>query len=414
MNELDFKGLADYLLQRAEQLLAEWLPGGRMRGREYTCGNLSGGDGTSLSVNVGSGLWADFAADEKGGDLISLYARIHGIKNGEAAKQLSEKYNFDLKAQSAPIPRAPKSPEKTIIRPPQTGIRPKSFNSTKFGKPTRIWTYSDAEGVLFYIARYDPSNTDGKQFLPWSWDGEKWVNKAWPAPRPLYGLPDLIKNPQKPVLLVEGEKCAESARNMTAGVYSVITWPGGAQAIESIDWTPIHGRRVLIWPDNDAAGIMAAQKIAAKLHPHCEGIKILDVSERAPKWDAAEAEKEGFTWDLFARWAKPRAKKFAPEELAVSATAIAAPNSVAVAKTEVTIRVEDEQNDATSTHVALWEKIGIALTGTGVPVCNVDNALRIFERYEHCKDLFWYDEFHRKFFTGKTSITRGNGKRLTL
>ena len=82
--KLDFSALAQRLLISSETLVPQWLPGGRRRGHEWVCGDLAGGEGTSLSVNLLSGRWADFATSDRGGDLISLYAAIHELPMAEA------------------------------------------------------------------------------------------------------------------------------------------------------------------------------------------------------------------------------------------------------------------------------------------------------------------------------------------
>jgi hypothetical protein len=46
--KLDFNALAQRLLLGSETLVPQWLPGGRRRGHEWVCGDLSGGEGTSL------------------------------------------------------------------------------------------------------------------------------------------------------------------------------------------------------------------------------------------------------------------------------------------------------------------------------------------------------------------------------
>ena len=58
---INFSALADALLARADQLVAEWLPGGAKRGHEWVCGSLAGGKGSSCSVNLTNGRWSDFA-----------------------------------------------------------------------------------------------------------------------------------------------------------------------------------------------------------------------------------------------------------------------------------------------------------------------------------------------------------------
>ena len=74
---INFAALAEALLARADTLVPAWLPGGHREGHEYKCANLGGGRGGSCSINLVTGAWGDFATDEKGRDLVSLYAAIH-------------------------------------------------------------------------------------------------------------------------------------------------------------------------------------------------------------------------------------------------------------------------------------------------------------------------------------------------
>jgi hypothetical protein len=91
----------------------QWLPGGRRRGHEWVCGDLSGGEGTSLSVNLLSGRWADFATSDRGGDLIDLYAAIHELTMAEAYRELD-----DGSTAAAPArPAKPTKPARTVVTP---------------------------------------------------------------------------------------------------------------------------------------------------------------------------------------------------------------------------------------------------------------------------------------------------------
>jgi hypothetical protein len=63
---------------------------------------------------------------------------------------------------------------------------------------------------------------------------------------------------------VEGEKCADAAEAVlrteeALGPLHAMTWPGGAKAIEKVDWTPLAGRSVVLWPDCDAQTASATQ-----------------------------------------------------------------------------------------------------------------------------------------------------------
>ena len=88
-NKYDFPALAADLLSNSEGVCSQWLPAGKRRGHEYVCGNLNGDAGESLSINLNTGVWADFSSGDAGGDLISLYAAINHVDQGEAFKQLS-------------------------------------------------------------------------------------------------------------------------------------------------------------------------------------------------------------------------------------------------------------------------------------------------------------------------------------
>jgi putative DNA primase/helicase len=66
MKKLDFAGLSQHLLRDALNYCMLWLPGGDLKGQEYVCADLTGGKGSSLSVNIRTGKWADFATGEKG------------------------------------------------------------------------------------------------------------------------------------------------------------------------------------------------------------------------------------------------------------------------------------------------------------------------------------------------------------
>jgi putative DNA primase/helicase len=87
---LDFAAINAAALARLPELLTQLLPGGRLIGREWVCGNLRGEPGRSCRVNLATGRWADFATGERGGDPVSLYTAILRVPQGEAARRLAE------------------------------------------------------------------------------------------------------------------------------------------------------------------------------------------------------------------------------------------------------------------------------------------------------------------------------------
>lgn len=412
MNRINFEGLGQYLLSNIRTIVPVWLPGGKLNGAEWCCGDLRGSQGQSLRVNMSTGKWSDFATGDKGGDLISLYAAINNLSQKEAALKLSEDHSFTQNKieNSKPLPKT--TPRVQLVPPPKGTKMPDQLK-----KASKKWRYTDVDGnTLFLVARHD--NRDGKKFFcPWSWskDGE-WVKKMWPAPRPLYGLSQFKGNPKKPVLIVEGEKAADHARTFLEDAYIVVTWPSGSKAFDKADWKPLRGRRVLIWPDADKPGVQAAESIVRIIYTHCPEIKVLSVNDLPDKWDAADSEFKNLS--EFVKWAKPRAQIWKPPPKTNDLPKHHADeppeyhnydNSDPGPTPPVDDRVkrglvetfEDQlPHGARPAQWAQWEKLGIACNdNTGNPYYNVDNAITVLEGYKGLKNHFWFDEFHSKYYT---------------
>jgi len=160
---------------------------------------------------------------------------------------------------------------------------------------------------MFLVLRFDPKDW-GKQYRPVTlWQGPEGHNWRWnapPTPRPLYGLDRLAARPDAPVIVCEGEKAANSAAYLFPS-HVTVTSMGGALAAGKADWTPLAGRSVVVWPDNDEPGRTYAQSVAKILAAiGCEvavidaaALAVIDAPERraarpADGWDAADAEAE--------------------------------------------------------------------------------------------------------------------------
>jgi len=353
----DFEGLAAYLLTRIRDIIPTLVPGGKIQGSEYVAGDIHGSHGKSFKINLDTGLWSDFSQGQSGGDVISLYAAIHNLKQSEAAEQLSQQYNFG----STPAMTVP------------------SMRHPVYGAPAQTWAYRDGNGtVLHYTARYNTK--DGKEFMPWTWVGNRWQAKAYPEPRPLYGLETLSK---PAVLIVEGEKAADAARQLLGDSYSVVSWSGGSKAFRKADWAPVYGKRVLIWPDADEPGVSAAKGIAQILASHCPEVKIITPDPTRPKaWDAWDALNDGWTREQVIDWARANVTIF---QLNVT--------------NNITVQVDEPPSEPTESNIVLWERLGLALTGQGNIICNEQNIVRIFEREPHLSKRCWIDDFHDQIFT---------------
>ncbi len=102
------------------------------------------------------------------------------------------------------------------------------------------------------------------------------------------------------MLLVEGEKTAEVAREIVPG-FVVTTWPHGGKSTGKMDWTPLEGRNVTCWPDADAdgKGIKTMEKAAEKIAAAgAKLVAIVKLPEGLPDtWDLANPLPDGWTSD---------------------------------------------------------------------------------------------------------------------
>mgnify|MGYP000262282054 CR=1 FL=1 len=91
-------------------------------------------------------------------------------------------------------------------------------------------------------------------------DDQGWTATAPPKPWPLYRLPDLAA--ARSIVVCEGEQTTDALR--AVGI-TATTSPCGAGKAAYADWLPLAGKRVVVWPDHDAAGAAHADEIVALL-----------------------------------------------------------------------------------------------------------------------------------------------------
>ena len=342
---IDFQSLASRLLSQARSLLPSWFPAGKMHGHEFCVGDLAGSEGESLKINVVTGRWQDFSTGDKGGDLISLYAAMHGIKQSEAVKQLDDGTTSPRVAPAQSKPAEPERAEWTpvIPVPADAPAPPDEFYRKMAGEWTKLvvrarWTYTNAAGEpVGHVCRfewYDPRGELAKDVIPQVYcrnaDGQhQWRWRAFAQPRPLYNLKELRDRPDAPVMVVEGEKKVEAIRKL-APQYVGIAWQGGAKAWRKSDWSPINGRKVLLWPDadqktvktereasiyktpigelipqNQQPGVLAMWEIGHHVYSKCPEVKIILPAGKPDGWDAADALADGMDWAALKEWALP-------------------------------------------------------------------------------------------------------------
>jgi predicted P-loop ATPase len=302
---IPFEQINSVALLQLPALLQEWFPRGQRRGKEYLIGDLTGAAGKSLSINLNTCQWADFATGQAGGDPISLAAAaFHGDDRVKAAKALGRRFGLYFNGSSAASAprmnldsiRAPKPKSDPVFTPapPPPDAPPPPLDGA-----SHLYIYRDTAGTpVRYIRRYDATSYRPKYFTPATW-GELngvtgWHKKHAPKPHILYGLDRLAAAPNATVIVTEGEKSADAAQALYPAM-ACVTWSGGTGNVTSADWTPLTGRSVIIWPDNDPNGIKAAAKLTSALASVASKIQTLHVEDLNAKDDAADVNPKNPT-----------------------------------------------------------------------------------------------------------------------
>lgn len=170
--------------------------------------------------------------------------------------------------------------------------------SSQWGKPSSIHCYTAGCQVYEVRARYEgilvKAAGKSKVMLPWYWTGKRWVQGNAPAPKPPLRLEELRLDGDAAVLFVEGEKAADAADELFQD-YVVTTTAGGCKQHMFTDYAVFAGRRVTVWPDNDAPGRKYAEDICAHVMPAgAVEARIVEVPVAWPQgWDLADEPPEG-------------------------------------------------------------------------------------------------------------------------
>ncbi len=164
-----------------------------------------------------------------------------------------------------------------------------------FGKNDGYWEYRTFDNeFLCYTVRYN-KKPRGKLVIPWRIEnGElKKIGFSEKEGTPFYNIHHLKMHPEKPILLVEGEKTADAGVKLFPE-FNSITWLGGSSAVNKIDYPFLAAKIVYLIPDNDDPGFEAMKYIIQRLTQvgceiHYFDVSILGVRE---KWDIANLYDE--------------------------------------------------------------------------------------------------------------------------
>ena len=173
---------------------------------------------------------------------------------------------------------------------------PASRQSTPRTAPDERYEYTDADGkVLVTVCRLNARDGEPKDI----WREPTGVTKP-SGGYPLYRLPSLLANADKPLFLVEGEMTANCAQDLFGDRYEATTSIGGSGSAAHSDWTPAQGRAVHVWPDADAAGAKHADAVVRLCHEiGATAVLRVRTDDLPDGWDLADPIPDGL--DIEAR-----------------------------------------------------------------------------------------------------------------
>ncbi|NDH69425.1 MAG: hypothetical protein EBY22_16310, partial [Gammaproteobacteria bacterium] len=278
------------------------------------------GNKGSISIHIAGhkqGLYSNFETGESGNALKLIQDQLNcdhkqafkwGIEwlGKDALAHHSQQTPSVAKTQSDAYQKQEWTP---IFPAPSTLVdlqaEPQLRYMLKGRKETARYEYKDADGnTLGYVVRLEDKqenkitptltfcaqreseikNKDHAQSLIPSFHPptSQWRWQGFGNDRPLYGLDQLKAKPEAPVLIVEGEKTAESAKALFPD-HAVVTWSGGCGSVHKSDWSVLKDRNVVIWPDNDKPGLKAAAKITEILNQQGnDRVTIIDLPSTLP------------------------------------------------------------------------------------------------------------------------------------
>lgn len=208
-----------------------------------------------------------------GGDVFDVIAKARGC-TFPMAREIAQAY-----VGGAPPAEPPKRKPSRVF--PTVEAAAEAFAAWKGGTVSRIYRWTPD----WYRARI--ALPDDKTFVEITRADGGWVQKAPARPHPLYRVHELRPGP---VAVHEGEKACDASWELK--VQAVTS--GGSNSAALADWSPLAGRLVAIFPDNDSPGEKYASAVAEILRgltPPAQ-VKIVRLPGLPPGGDLVEFLQE--------------------------------------------------------------------------------------------------------------------------
>jgi hypothetical protein len=268
--------------------------------------------------------------DDDSGSIIDLWAHQQGLSDKDAIKELLRIYlGEDGQSPDVTIER-PSRPDPVWPEPTDFDAGTPDLMETKDGRfEPGPWSHErgqlyfeeasftdtvsvayDGEPITIAICRWDLE--DGSKFVrPFH---KRPGDRAWSFKigiphhyrRPLYHFDELVEHPDRPMILVEGEKCMHALEDALLdawldpdfdhGPFVVTSVLQGTNSIPYTSFREVGQREVIFLPDLDEPGVKAIDKLRDKL----EAFRVIWVDEKPDPMpesggrDVADVLAEGY------------------------------------------------------------------------------------------------------------------------
>jgi len=288
---MELQQLKKALADRAENVCSLLLPGGKISGGEWVCGDIGGGAGQSLKVVLRgdkAGIWRDFSGDIGGSNLLELWVQAKSLPFQMALAEARQWLEGQGVTNSTSI-RAAR--EKTYSKPSKKGItwlanKVEFYLTAERCIPReilelyRISMLADVEAIVFpFLSEHGPEHAAQMiKYLKLERDenGKKipWTSKD--TPKVLFGK-HTVQPTDRYLLISEGEIDAMSWKSMRIPGLCCTSVPFGAKwegkdgrdpndEWIDLDWEFLQRfERVYLSFDMDEAGRKACASIIKRL-----------------------------------------------------------------------------------------------------------------------------------------------------
>ena len=250
----------------------------------------------SCSVHLESGKWFCHGCGE-GGGVVKWLRLARGLSGPEALETarrlgLAPEPRVNGSLQSSPNGHRPYRQSSSVDNAPPTAL------------PSRwaaCYRYRTPDGTEYARVYRYPENRPGRKADPYTLRKTGEHAGTWSHRAPQHRWPYRVETltDATPVVIVEGEKCADALAGLARDV-GVLSWLGGSGAVLRTNWESLSDREVILWPDADGPGREAMARLAGELDRiGAAEVRVIDPEEDRPaNWDVADAiAKDGWGWE---------------------------------------------------------------------------------------------------------------------